>query len=268
MNKVFALLIAAALPAAALAQPTVEPLKLNADNKLYCNAQTDWCVGINTEGTMETNGPYATSRTLRTDRKVWDLPDIPNFKSFTVWPHLIRLSEERAIVGVIGPSQPDYNLETPFSGGSFTREDLYLFEVDLGESTSSNLVFIMPKSASASIRACFNQADEKKRAGQCMDAYRYQAELAALPGTAGATGKEYPDLQVTTQATRAPAGASRYADSTKRPALTAAQAAPAADMECSYTATYRWNPDGGLYEPAKPVPDCSEFLDVTPKAKP
>ena len=85
MNKVFALLIAAALPAAALAQPTVEPLKLNADNKLYCNAQTDWCVGINTEGTMETNGPYATSRTLRTDRTTAgydfvagpDFPDCP-----------------------------------------------------------------------------------------------------------------------------------------------------------------------------------------------
>lgn len=265
MNKVFALLFSAALPMAALAQPDVEPLKLNADNKMYCNAQTDWCVGINTEGTMETNGPFASSRTLRSDRNIWDLPDIPNFKGFTVWPELIRLSEDRAIVGVIGPAQPDYNLETPLTGGTFTRQDLYLFEVTLGEPSSSNLVFIMPSSASTSIRACFNQADEKKRGGQCMDTYRFKADVKALPGKKQASGSEYPNLQVTTQATRAPAGASRYADAKAQPAPTPAQAGPVADSQCSYTATYQWNPDGAVYEPTQPVPDCSEFLDPQPK---
>lgn len=268
MNNVFALLISAALPMAALAQPNVEALKLNADNKLYCNAQTDWCVGINTEGTIETNGPFATSRTLRSDRNIWDLPEIPNFKGFTVWPELIRMSEDRAIVGVIGPAQPDFNLETPLSGGSFTRQDLYLFDVTLGDPSSSNLVFIVPSSATASIRACFNQADEKKRGGLCMDTYRYKADVKVLPGKKTATGVEYPNLQVSTQATRAPAGVSRFADSTTRPALTAAQREPVADSQCSYTATYQWNEDGGVYEPTQPVPACSEFLDAVPKEKP
>ena len=89
MKKVFALLISAALPVAALAQPDTEPLKLNPDNKLFCNAQADWCVGIKTDGSFETNGPFATSRTLRSDRAFWDLPDIPDFSKFTVWPQLI-----------------------------------------------------------------------------------------------------------------------------------------------------------------------------------
>lgn len=262
MKKVFALLLTAALPMAALAQPDVEPLKLNAENKLYCNAQTDWCVGINTEGTMETNGPYATSRTLRSDRNIWDLPDIPNFKGFTVWPQLIRLSEDRAIVGVIGPAQPDYNLETPLSNGTFTRQDLYLFEVTLGEPSSSNLVFITPMTATTSLRTCFNEADEKKRGGHCMDTYRYQAEIQALAGKQQADGKEYPNLQITTQATRSSAGPSPHANAT------AAQTAPVPDKQCSYTATYQWNADGGLYEPTQPVPDCVEFLDPQAKKKP
>ena len=112
MNKALALLLCAVLPAAASAvQPDVEPLTLNPQNQLYCNEQADWCVGIKVDGGFEDNGPFATSRTLRADYRFWDLPDIPNFTRFTVWPHLIRLSEERALVGVIGPNEPDYKEE-------------------------------------------------------------------------------------------------------------------------------------------------------------
>lgn len=268
MKRVFALLICAALPVAVQAQPDTEPLKLDPNNKLFCNAQTDWCVGIKTDGTLETNGPFATSRTLRSDRAFWDLPDIPDFSQFTVWPQVIRLSEERALVGVVGPAEPDYKLETSFSGGSFIRKDLYLFEVSLGEESSSNLVFITPWSAETTIRSCFNQADEKKRDGHCVDAYRFATQLQALPGKKAATGNEYPNLQITTQATRAPAGASRYADSTAAPAPTKAQAAPAVDKQCSYTVTYQWKSDGSVYEPTSPLPDCAEFLQASPKAKP
>ena len=138
MKKTLALLMCAALPAiAAAAQPDVEALKLNPQNKLYCNEQADWCVGIKLDGGFEDNGPFASSRTLRADYRIWDLPDIPNFSHFTVWPHLIRLSEERALVGVIGPAEPDYKQEIQFSGGSFSRKDLYLFMVDLDQKVSA-----------------------------------------------------------------------------------------------------------------------------------
>lgn len=258
--KVLALLISAVLPVAALAQPAVEPLALNANNQLFCNKQTDWCVGIKTDGTLETNGPFATSRTLRADRRLWDSPEIPDFKQFSVWPELIRLSEERALVGVIGPEQPDFKAETPFSGGGFTRRDLYLFDVNLGDQSSGNLVFIMPYSADTSIRACFNDADEKKRAGHCSDVYSFKAALKPLPGK-----DDYPALQVTTHATRFPAGVSRNADSSIMPALTKEQLAPQADKQCSYTVTYQWQAAGGVYEPASTLPDCAEFLEASPR---
>ncbi|MFG0230356.1 hypothetical protein [Achromobacter sp. 413638] len=262
MKKTLALLMCAALPAiAAAAQPDVEPLKLNPQNKLYCNEQTDWCVGIKLDGGFEDNGPFASSRTLRADYRIWDLPDIPNFSHFTVWPHLIRLSEERALVGVIGPAAPDYKQEIQFSGGSFSRKDLYLFMVDLDQKVSG-LVHLMPFSAQASIRSCFNEADQQRREANCMDQYRYDAVLKAVAG-----GQSYPDLQVITQATRAPAGASRYADSSKLPAPTAAQSQPQADKQCSYTVTYKWKEDGSVYRPATPVPDCAEFLEAQPPKK-
>jgi hypothetical protein len=261
VSKVLALLLCAALPAAAMAAPDTEPLKLNADNKLYCNAQTDWCVGIKTDGAFGENGPFATSRTLRADYRFWDSPEIPDFKDFTVWPELIRLSEERALVGVVGPAEPDFEASTPFSGGGFSRRDLYLYDVNLGEQTGASLVLVMPYTADASIRASFNEADPQKRAGQCSDIYAFKASLKAVPG------KELPDLQVKTQATRSPAGASRFEDSSTRPALTPAQLAPQTDSQCSYTVTYAWQPGTSSYEPSKPLPDCAEFLSADPTAK-
>ncbi len=261
MSKVLALLLCAALPAAAMAAPDTEPLKLNADNKLYCNAQTDWCVGIKTDGAFGENGPFATSRTLRADYRFWDSPEIPDFKDFTVWPELIRLSEERALVGVIGPAEPDFEASTPFSGGGFSRRDLYLYDVNLGEQTGASLVLVMPYTAEASIRACFNEADPQKRAGQCSDIYAFKATLKTVPG------KELPDLQVKTQATRSPAGASRFEDSSTRPPLTQTQLAPQTDSQCSYTVTYAWQPGTSSYEPSKPLPDCAEFLSADPTPK-
>ena len=136
MKKTLALLMRRLARPAAAAQPDVEALKLNPQNKLYCNEQADWCVGIKLDGGFEDNGPFASSRSLRADYRIWDLPDIPNFSNFTVWPHLIRLSEERALVGVIGPAAPDYKQEIQFSGGSFSRKDLYLFMVDLDQKVS------------------------------------------------------------------------------------------------------------------------------------
>ncbi|WMD20273.1 hypothetical protein RAS12_27310 [Achromobacter seleniivolatilans] len=264
MKKVFALLISAALPVAAVAH-AAEPLKLNADNKLYCNAQTDWCVGIKTDGTFEENGPFATSRTLRADRRFWDAPDVPDFTHFTVWPELIRLDEERALVGVIGPAEPDYKLETPISGGSFTRKDLYLYEVSLGEQPGSNLVFVTPYSTNASIRGCSNQTEEQKRDGHCSDTYHFQALLKAIPGKKADAGKNYPDLQVTTQATRVPVGVSREADATAKPTISASQLTPVTDRQCSYTATYQWQAAASVYEPTAKLPDCAKFLRVNLK---
>lgn len=222
MNKVCALLLAALLPAAASAAD-VEPLKVDPNNKLHCNAQTDWCVGI------DAKGPFVTSRTLQKERWLWDLPDVPNdFSTFKVWPQIVRTAEDRAFVGVIGTEK------TPLAkgNGSLTRSDLYLFEVRLdGPLEGSNSVFELP-------------VDAQAMAGAAHLAYQAQVEAVG--------GEDYPDLRVTTQATRAPAGAS-------------GQRQPQADKACSYTVTYVWDKGDSTYKPNKPLPNCSAFTDADPK---
>ena len=261
MKKTLALLMCAALPAlAAAAQPDVEALKLNPQNKLYCNEQADWCVGIKLDGGFEDNGPFASSRSLRADYRIWDLPDIPNFSNFTVWPHLIRLSEERALVGVIGPAAPDYKQEIQFSGGSFSRKDLYLFMVDLDQKVSG-LVHVMPLAP----RRRYDPASTNRISSDarliawisiattpCSRRWRAGSRIRPAGHHSGhaCTG-----------------GASRYADSSKLPAPTAAQSQPQADKQCSYTVTYKWKEDGSVYRPATPVPDCAEFLEAQPPKK-
>ena len=251
MNKVCALLLAALLPAAASAAD-VEPLKLNPGNKLYCNEQTDWCVGIDKQG------PFVTSRTFRKERWLWDAPDVPNdFSAFKVWPHLIRTAEDRAFVGVIGTET------TPIAtgNGSLARSDLYLYEVRLdGPIEGSNSVFELPVATQAKVSACASRVEKNKRSDQCTDQYTYQAEVKAVGN------KDYPDLRVTTQATRFPAGVSRFKDSSALPALTPDQLKPQADQTCSYTVTYVWDKSSSTYEPNKPLPNCSEFTDAQPKA--
>ena len=244
MNKALALLLCAALPTlATAAQPDVEALTLDPRNKLYCNEQADWCVGIKVDGGFEENGPFASSRTLRAEYRLWDLPEIPDFSHFTVWPHLIRLSEERALVGVIGPSEPDYKEEIQFPGGSFSRRDLYLFAVDLGD-RSSNLAQMLPYATQASVRACVNEADERRRAAS-----------APRPPAWGCQGKACGD----------PCGwCPADADPAKQPAPTAAQRQPQADKQCSYTVTYKWQADDSVYKPTTPLPDCAEFLQARP----
>lgn len=233
MNKVCALLLAALVPAAASAAD-IEPLKLDPANKLYCNEQTDWCVGI------DGKGPFVTSRTLQKERWLWDLPDVPNdFSAFKVWPKILRTAEDRAIVGVIGTEK------APIANGSLTRSDLYLFEVRLdGPLEGSNSIFELP-------------VDTQATAGNGQ--YAYRAEVEAVGG------KDYPDLRVTTQATRSPAGASRLSGASTQAQPAASQPQPQADKACSYTVTYVWDKGDSTYQPSKPLPNCSEFTDVAPK---
>ena len=137
-------------------------------------------------------------------------------------------------MGVIGPAEPDYKQEIQFSGGSFSRKDLYLFMVDLDQKVSG-LVHLMPFSAQASIRSCFSEADQQRREANCMDRVSVRRRAQGGGGRAVVSG---PAGHHSGHARTG--GASRYADSSKLPAPTAAQSQPQADKQCSYTVTYKW----------------------------
>lgn len=244
--KTILLPLVLALTGVAAQAAEIEPLTLDPTNNLMCNEAQDWCVSVDAQ-----DGPQAESRTLQASYFLWDQPDVPDFSQMTAWPQIIRLSEDRALVGVLAPRRDD------FSGGSFEAQDLYLFDVTLGENSSSNSALLLPYASDISIRACFTPEDETKRLGHCLDEYSYRAELKPT-----ADGADLPDLVLTTQATRSPAGASRTADSSALPALTEDQFQPQTDATCSFTRTFHWEADEGLYQPDAPLPNCHEFTEA------
>ena len=106
-----------------------------------------------------------------------------------------------------------------------------------------------------------------------------EQRLRDLRGTGAISASAYDQAKAAADAAAAQLGAaeaqartaqnaSRYADSGAKPAPTKAQARPAVDKQCSYTVTYKWNADGSVYAPASPLPDCAEFLQASPEAKP
>lgn len=231
------------LPTTLCAAPNVEALSKNSQNDMLCNAQMDWCLGVNEEG------PFASSRTLRSDRPLWDGPEIPDPQALSIWPKLIRLDEDRALAGVI------LTESEPWSGGGMTVETLYLFEVTLGDASMSNGIGIIPLRSNAEIRACFSEADEAKRKGACHDQYAFDTELTIVDG-----GTALPELHVQTRATRFPTGVRRTNDSTANPPLTSKTLATETDTICSYQATYSFDEAESVYAPTTPLPDCTEFL--------
>lgn len=238
---------AVAAPQAAVAQAVIEDLTPQSDGPLYCNSALDFCLGV------DQDGPFATSRTLRSEIHLWDLPEVPKGLSKAEFlPQLIRLDEERAFVGVI------VREETPYSGGIFEARDLYLFEASLGEVAGSNNIGTIPISRDISVRACFDAEDQERRGEACSDQYAFKTDLSLVP-VEGAI----PEFSVTTSATRYPKGASRLHDSTRAEPIMPADLIDEPDQTCSYAARYRYDADYPGFLPANPLPDCAEFLKST-----
>lgn len=230
--------------ASAQAEAVIEDLARQSDGDLFCNETLDFCLGVD-EG-----GPFATSRTLRSEIHLWDLPEVPKgLTEAEFLPQLIRLDEERAFVGVIVPE------ETPYSGGVFEGRDLYLFEAFLGEASGSNTIGTIPLSRDISIRACFDAADQEQRGEACSDQFAFRTDLALVP-VEGAI----PELSVKTLATRYPKGASRLHDSADAEPIMPADLIDERDQTCSYAVRYRYDADYPGFRPDAPLPDCAEFL--------
>ena len=192
---------------AAAAQPDVEALKLNPQNKLYRNEQADWCVGINKLDGIRGQRSFASSRT-----PARRLPHLGPAGYSELFPlHCLAAPDpperERALVGVIGPAEPDYKQGNPVFGRQFLAQGPVFVH---GRSGPEGLGPGAPDAlyAQASIRSRFNEADQQRREANCMDRHRYDAVLKAVAGG-----------QRRIRTCRSPpghartGGASRYADS-------------------------------------------------------
>jgi hypothetical protein len=114
----------------------------------------------------------------------------------------------------------------------------------------------LPWRSSLMIRACFDDADRKKRRGACHDEYEFGASLMLAPD---GDGGDLPALVYRTQATAYPQTARRGEDSSAAPALKPSDLSLWRDPECSYSRTLRFNPATERYEMDRPAPDCQAY---------
>jgi len=175
---------------------------------------------------------------------------------YRIWPHLVRSAEGSILFGVQRAASGG------FSGGGWQASHLLLYRVrpDLPpdrQVEDGSVVLELPLSASASIRACFDDRDRRRRRDACSDEYSYEATIAVDPARVGAM----PVLRISTAASTYPGRRSRTEDSSQSPPLRRQDLVHWPDPVCSYVRTYRFDVAAGHYEPDRPVPSCGDYLD-------
>jgi hypothetical protein len=232
------LLVAACAPAAPTEPPgppeldaVTLPLADQAGNRMealtqngarWCTEDNVWCVeGAAVTATFASGAPAVT------------LP-----AEGEIWPVIVRSGESALQM---------------YSGGGGRAQHLTLYDVAGG---AAREVARMPLSGSADIRACFDEADERQRAGACRDEYQFISRL--LIDETVASGP--PVLILETEAGSYPGRVTRTADSLEQPPLTDADLVWAQDESCTFRRTYTRGADG-LYAPNEPLPGCSDYLE-------
>lgn len=182
-------------------------------------------------------------------------------ETVTLWPHAIAMPASDAdgapgsnwLIGIITHSS------TMYSGGGGEAQRLHLHRARINGTSMQfgDEVLNVPLSSSLMIRACFSDADMRKRRGACHDEYRYGANIVVAADDSRAAA--LPDLVYAAQATAYPQTARRGEDSSAAPPLTRADLSTWTDGECSYSRRLAFNPATERYEMDRPAPDCSQY---------
>ena len=114
----------------------------------------------------------------------------------------------------------------------------------------------MPLGGSADVRACFDEDDEKQRAGACHDQYTFVTRITLDESVREGA----PRIMLETAAGSYPGRVTRNADSLEQSPLTETDLVWAHDATCSYRRTYSRGADG-LYAPDRPLPACADYLE-------
>jgi hypothetical protein len=168
--------------------------------------------------------------------------------SLVVWSQLIRGADGSILAGV------QLTDRGGFSGGGWQKDRLILVRVT---AETEAIVLDLPLLGSASIRACFDERDRRRRRNACSDDYGFTASFNLDTDNASPT----PVLSVSTAATTFPGRRSRSEDSSEGRALRRKDLTYWRDPVCSYTRRYRFDATAGRYRPESPVPTCADYLD-------
>jgi hypothetical protein len=217
------------LPVSDQAGNRMEALTQNDDRS--CSADNAWCV-IGADGAA-----------LSVAHGVQTLP----LGEGVAWPMVIRIGGDSAIVGVVS------NENQMYSGGGGNAAHVKLYEIANG---AAREVAMLPLSGALDIRACFSEADQRRRADACSDQYNFVSRISLDEGVSSGA----PRIILETDAGTFPGHVSRSQDSTEKPPLQQSDLVWWHDDTCSYRRVFNRGADG-LYTPDQPLPACSDYLE-------
>jgi hypothetical protein len=228
------------LPVADQAGNRMEALTQNGDER-WCSGDRVWCTTTSAAGVVIARGDQSAGAIA--------IGELADGDGWSLWPQIVRVGHEdnSALVGVERATSQMY------SGGGGEASQLVLYAVNGG---AVNEVMRLPLSASSMIRACFDEDDEKQRAGACHDQYTFVTRISLDEGVAEGA----PRIILETAAGSFPGRVTRNADSLEAAPLTQADLVWAHDETCSYRRTYSQGADG-LYSPDQPLPPCTDYLE-------
>jgi hypothetical protein len=220
----------------------MEALSQNGD--AWCSADNLWCVrSFENEWTV-VHGVSSVALPVTDEGEV------------SAWPVLIRTTELGPVyVGLVQTVQQMYS----GGGGSAARVTVYeVMPTDPGIRIVRSMA-TLPLSGSADIRACFDEGDERQRAGACRDQYTFVTRIS-LDQTV-TEGK--PRLVLETAAGSYPGRVTRSADSLAAAPLREEDLVWARDETCSYRRVFTRTGEtlGRAYIPDAPLPECADYLE-------
>ena len=243
-----------------------QPVPMVIEAGRACLPDADVCLAVvaDTTGGERAYRAVLSSKDMPMDKgKSQPLPcTVGDQEAPEIWPHVLPLAatapgegDGRAqfyLVGVL------LKQNIAYSGGGAETSRLCLSTLGVGRITALGQELLnLPWRSSLLIRACFDDADRKKRLGACHDEYDYGTSLTLAPDGDG--GSELPALIYRTQATAYPQTARRWEDSSALPPLKPSDLSRWRDPECSYSRTLRLNPATERYEMDRPAPDCQAY---------
>lgn len=216
-----------------------------------CTAAGDWCAELVPEGEgwqLEITGPAGTQAPA--PRARFDPPDQEHGEPFfALWPHIVREPDGAVTIGLLATRR------TGFSGGGALATRLILVRV-APDAAEPATVLTVPAEGSAMIRACFSEADMRRRREACHDEYELEGTLTLAPDDGSGRAR----FLFATRARTYPGEVTRWEDSGERPPLQRGDLVWADDATCSYRRTFTYDPTAGRYVADSPLPDCGQFL--------
>lgn len=218
---------------------------------LRCNAERDFCLRARREGE---SGPWVLeihdepSADAAAPERRLPLPagEDPDSELYQIWPHLIAEASGAMLIGV------ERYRRAGFSGGGAGMTQLVLLRLPSGGGEAEQVLSVQT-GYTATIRACFSEADYRR----LRDACHQQLEFSALLGLEPAASGSRPRFSFTAAARAFPRGS--LVEGWEIHPLRRADRVWERDPACSYRRIFAFDDASGRYAPDRPLPDCSTY---------